>query len=342
MGDLMAKILLFGAGVVFLLAGGEALVRGAVSMAVRMRVSPLLIGLTIVAFGTSAPELSFNIMATLEENDGLSFGNIVGSNIANIGLVMGLAALIRRVEVRSSMMSREIPVMLGITLLGSILMLLPIEDWSLLDESEGLTRLDGAALLLCFAGFLVMTLRQGMRERRTHADPVLAAEVEGEIHESDVKRPLWLAVIMFVVGLGALLFGGHLAEDGAVGVARQLGVSDALIGLTIVAIATSLPEVVVSVLAAVRGRSDIAIGNVVGSNIFNMSLVMGATALVGPVTLPERGVVSLGVMVVLSVGLMLLAHAGARPHGIGRAAGGLLLLGYVLYLAGEAVASVGW
>lgn len=340
MGDLLASILMFSAGVVLLLGGGEALVRGAVTMAVRMRVSPLLIGLTIVAFGTSAPELSFNIMATLDENDGLSFGNIVGSNIANIGLVMGLAALIRPVDVRSSMMTREIPVMLGITLLAIVLMMLPITGWSLLGQGEGLSRLDGGALLLCFAWFLLISIRQGMRERRTHADPVLVEEFEEEIHESDVKRPLWLAVVMFVAGLGALLFGGHLAEGGAVGVAQQLGVSDALIGLTIVAIATSLPEVVVSVLAAIRGRSDIAIGNVVGSNIFNLSLVMGATAAVGPVMLPERGVVSLGVMLVLSVGLMLLAYAGARPHRIGRMAGGLLLFGYVLYLAGEVVASV--
>lgn len=339
MSDLLVSALIFAGGVVLLLVGGEALVRGSVSIAVRMRVSPLLIGLTIVAFGTSAPELSFNIMATLEGNDGLSFGNIIGSNIANIGLVLGLAAMIRAVRLRRSLVTREIPVMVCVALLACVLALVSWPRNGSAWSGEGFGRLDGVLLLASFGVFLWMSVRMGLSQRRASEDPVLLHEAEEEIHESDRSRPLWRAALMFAVGLGALLLGGHYAEGGAVGIARGFGVSDALIGLTIVAVATSLPELVVSVLAAMRGRSDIAIGNVVGSNIFNLSLVMGATALAGPVLIPQGGMMSLGVMLILSVGLMGLSLCSVRR--IGRVSGGLLLLAYVLYLWSEVWVSTG-
>ncbi len=334
MPDLLLSSLILLGGIALLLGGGELLVRGAVTMAVRLNVAPLVIGLTVVAFGTSAPELALNVIAALQGNDGLSFGNIIGSNIANIGLILGVAALIQPMSVHDSVIRRELPLMLAMTVLASVLALHPWpEPWNA--RGEGLDRVDGSILAVAFTAFLYYTLRAALK-KRTDA-PTFIKDVT-HFSETDKRRPLALAVFFFVFGLGLLLAGGKLAEEGASEIARLIGWGDELIGLTVVAIATSLPELATSVIAARRGHADIAVGNVMGSNIFNLTLVLGATALVNPVDLPERGAESIFLMVVLS----LLLIPMTRTHGriLSRFEGFILLLLYAGYMAYEVAGAV--
>ena len=331
---LIAALLLAG-GIVLLIAGGEGLVRGAVTLSVRLGVSPLIVGLTVVAFGTSAPELAFNVIATLNGNDELSFGNIVGSNIANIGLVLGIAAIIRPVPVHHSVIKRELPMMLAITAIATACAMLPWPADGVMGRGAGYGRVDGVILLAAFAGFLWVALRTALSSKRKGPGASAGAVVDelAQVSDTDRDRPMWRAVVFLVLGLAGLVAGGQLAERGASGLASALGVSDELIGLTIVAVATSLPELFVSVIAAMRGHSDIAVGNVVGSNIFNLSLVFGATALAAPVGLPAAGAASLGVMCLLSVLLVPMASTGGRR--VHRFEGLGLLAIYVGYLGYE-------
>jgi cation:H+ antiporter len=335
MPEVLIYILTLAGGVALLIVGGEALVRGAVSLAARLRVSPLLIGLTVVAFGTSAPELAFNVIAAVKDNDALSFGNIVGSNIANIGLVLGAAALIRPLHVHASLIKREMPIMIMVTVGALIMAAWPLpEHWQA--SGEGFSRIDGITLLMGFVVFMLFTVASA-QQRRAPLETTFATEVE-ELGEPGDARPMWLALLLFFVGLGMLVLGGQLAESGATGLARLLGVSDQLIGLTIVAIATSLPELAVGLIAARRGQVDIAVGNVVGSNIFNILLVLGATATVNPVGLPPAGLQSMVVALVLA----LLLWPMSRTHGrmLSRVEGALLLLLYVGYLGFEVMQAV--
>ena len=326
--------LTFVIGVVLLLLGGTWLVDGAVGIARRLRLSPLLIGLTIVAFGTSAPELFFNIAAALSGHPELSFGNVVGSNIANIALVLGLAALARPLLVSSRVVRKDLP-MLIIVSAGMLLLawLGPaITDDGIIED--GWTRTDGLIMLAVFMLATWVWYRMGRRDR---ADP-LTAEAEAEARSEKRLAPA-AAVSLFILGLVALVAGGKLAELGAVGVARWLGLSQTLIGLTVVAVATSLPEVVTSLIACRRGHTDLAVGNVVGSNLFNILLVLGLTATVASVPVPaeptllgiERGWGDLFVM--LALALLLLPIAATSQRRIRRWEGALLLIVYATYIA---------
>jgi len=328
MPPLLIDSLLFALGVVLLVGGGDTLVRGAVSLAARFGVPSFIIGLSVVAFGTSAPELALNIAAAVNDNSGLSFGNIFGSNIANIGLILGVAALIQPMDVHHSIVKRELPLMVGVTLLACALAFAPPHAPG---AGDGFARLDGIVLLLGFAMFCRQLLRSAKREGPD--TPEVLAEAADLDTEQAKARPLTLAVLLTIVGFFALAGGGRLAELGAVGIAESLGMSDDLIGLTIVAVATSLPELAASVAAAVRGHSDIAVGNIVGSNLFNLLLVMGATAVVSPVPLPVGGVSSLAMALLLSV--LLLPITMTRNRTVSRVEGGALLGLYAAYLAYE-------
>jgi cation:H+ antiporter len=326
----LPAVLPLAVGVVLLLLGGSWLVDGAVGMARRLRLSPLLIGLTVVAFGTSAPELFFNLAAALGNHPELSFGNVVGSNIANIALVIGLAAMMRPLAVHSRVLKKELPLLIGVSAAMLLLAWLgpAVKDDGTLRSGWG--RTDGLIMLAGFMGVTWLWYRMGRRDRR---DPLLA-EAEAEAR---LERPLALGVAV-ALGLLALIAGGKLAELGAAGVASWLGMSQAFIGLTVVAIATSLPEVVTSLMACRKGHADLAVGNVVGSNLFNILLVLGATATVAPVPVPvkpsllgiERGWGDLLVMLGLTVILLPMA-ATSRQH-IRRWEGAFLLLCYLAYL----------
>lgn len=336
MPDPLVHTLVLAIGIVLLLAGGELLVRGAVTMASRLGVSPLLIGMTFVAFGTSAPELALNLAAAVNGNSGLSFGNIVGSNIANLGLILGVAALIRPMRVHASVIRRELPMMIVVTLAASGLALWPRpERWQ--SAGEGLTHMDGAVLVGLFALFMLYTYRAARRQRGPKSDLLFVQEVV-EFSEAERARPLSIAIALFTGGLVMLIVGGKLSESGAEGIARALGWSDEVIGLTVVAVATSLPELATSVIAARKNHADIAVGNVVGSNIFNVSLVLGVTACVHPVSLPDRGIESLFMMVLLS----LLLIPMSRTHGrmLSRFEGFILLLLYAGSMTYEVATAV--
>jgi cation:H+ antiporter len=327
------SLLLMVVGLALLVAGAEALVRGASAVARRLGVSPIVIGLTVVAFGTSTPELAVNVSAALAGNTGLSFGNVVGSNIANVGLILAVAALVQPLDVHPTVVSREIPMLL----LGTAAAIAMAFDRALGDGgSDRLGRGDGVVLLLLFGVFLYYTILGALRQRGA-AD----AYVE-ELHEDVTAKPpqaLWFSLLLTAGGLGGVILGGKWTVDNAVLLARQAGVPDAVVGLTFVAVGTGLPELVTSVIAARRGHSDLAVGNVVGSNIYNLLFVQGATAAIRPVEVPAGGHADLFVMAALTVALFPLSLY--RHRRIGRPGGLLLLVAYVAYIAWRAATATG-
>ncbi len=293
-------------GFIILTLGAEALVRGASAIALRLGITPLIIGLTIVAFGTSAPELAVSVKSALAGNSGIALGNVIGSNIANIGLILAITALIRPIQVQSQMVKRDIPLMI----LASMLF------WGLLLDGE-LSLIDGVILLSLLIGYLVFSYRSSKD-----------ANEDGEIIEEGPKNPL-LSTAFIVAGIGMLVGGGIIFVDGAVELAKVFGVSEVIIGLTIVAIGTSMPELVTSVLAALKGQSDIAIGNVVGSNLFNILGILGVTAIVHPVS--AQGFQSFDFIVMLALAVLILPFAWSGLR-IGRREGTVLLLSYLGYM----------
>jgi len=320
--DWLTDALTLAAGVALLIAGGDILVRGAVALATRLGVAPLIIGLTVVAFGTSAPELALNVTAALNGNTDLSFGNIVGSNIANIGLILGLSALIKPMAVHSALIRREIPLMIAASVGVIILAYTPPHAPAAMPHAHAFARPEGAVFIAGFIAFLWLLARAAKRGER----------VVDDAPDQKTTHP-WLALGMLIGGLIMLALGGALAERGAVGVARAAGLSDAVIGLTVVAVATSLPELATSIMAAKRGQIDIAVGNVVGSNLFNILLVLGATASIAPTPIPAGGVRSLAVMLLLAI--LLLPMSKTHSGFISRLEGALLLLIYTAAIAAE-------
>ena len=297
---LLTDILILIGGITLLPIGGEMLVRGAVTLAVKLGVSTLIVGLTVVAFGTSAPELAFNVIASINDHNELSFGNIVGSNIANIGLILGLAAMLKPLKVHSSVIRREMPIMIGATALMCVLAAFP-RDAHAISRPDGILMLSLFLVLGCFAVVAATRSRRGEDWGENFEQ-----EIE-EVGERDTERSLVLAVVLLLAGLTFLAGGGKLAEMGAVGLAESLGWAQQVIGLTIVALATSLPELTTSLIAVRRDQVDIAVGNVVGSNIFNILLVLGTTATVSPVTCGDDSTAPLIVMAALTVILWFVA-----------------------------------
>ncbi|MCG8341886.1 MAG: calcium/sodium antiporter [Chlorobiales bacterium] len=267
-------------GLTLLLGGGNFLVTGASALARNLGVSPLVIGLTVVAFGTSAPELSINLLGALQGNSGISFGNIIGSNIANIGLILGLTALIRPLTIESVIISREIPMMI----LVSAIALIAGSDLFLRAAPGMFDRSDGFVFLMLFGVFMYYTIRDIVKKRRDS----LVEEAEEFAGGKGLKNTV-LNLGMFVGGLAGLLVGGKISVDAAVGIAEALAVPQVVIGLTVVALGTSLPELVTSLVATFQGKTDIAVGNVVGSNIFNLLLVNGLCSSITPIAVPENG-----------------------------------------------------
>ncbi|MGH0038389.1 MAG: calcium/sodium antiporter [Myxococcota bacterium] len=318
-GDLFFLIL----GMIFLLGGGEALVRGASQIAVATGVSPLVVGLTIVAFGTSAPELAVNTIAAWRDSGSLSFGNIFGSNMANIGLILGTAGILRALSIQSVIVSREIPMMLVATAAATIMSF----DTFLGVGEDQFDRLDGLLLLLLFCVFLYYTVGDVARQWEGKGSD---GGLEDEFDRPAGARGVARAVLMTVGGLGALLYGAELTVDHAISLARHFEVPEVIIGLTLVALGTSLPELVTAILATLRGHIDLAVGNVVGSNIFNILLVGGVTSTLRPIAVPGHGHLDLAVTVVLSVALWWVSST--RNRVIVRAEAGVLLAIYLAYL----------
>jgi cation:H+ antiporter len=308
-------------GFVLLYFGAEWLVSGAAGLARSFGIRPLIIGLTVVAYGTSSPELVVGISAGLHDQGAIALGNVIGSNIANIGLILAVCALIRAPRVDRQIVVREVPVLIAATGLVVVVML-----------DGSLSVIEAVALLGCAAGYtawMVVTSRRGSiaDAAAIESDATEAAGLHGDHVRS--RRNL---VVSTVAGLGALIGGGHFLVEGAVGVARTAGMSDQLIGLTIVAVGTSLPELATSVIAALRGHGDIAVGNVVGSNIFNVLLILGASGLAGRIELALSALTLEIVALLAMTGLAAAAMATRRT--VGRVEALLLLCGYIAFLIG--------
>ena len=286
---MFVNILLVIAGLTLLIWGADRFVHGAAATARNMGVAPLLVGLTVVAFATSAPEILVSVVAAVQKEPGLAFGNAIGSNIVNIGLVLGMTAMIRPIKLESATLRREMPALLAVSLLTVSLFL-----------DTFLSRVDGIVMLTGLVIVMVWLARLGLRS--AEKDP-LAMDYEAEI-PTDVSTPM--AIVWLAVGLGTLLIGAELLVDGAIGIAKLLGVSEVVIGITIVAFGTSLPELAVSVASALKQEYGLAIGNIVGSNIFNLLAVIGVAATITPAALAPS-VLSLHIFVMVAFTLVLFA-----------------------------------
>ena len=298
-------------GLIMLFIGAEGLIRGSSNLAIKIGITPLVVGLTVVAFGTSTPELVVSLKAALLGNSSISLGNVVGSNIANIALILGVAALIKPLDVHAKVIMREIPIMIGISLLLLLL---------LLDGELGF--IDG---LVFVSGIITYTFVNVWMARKEKSP-----EVDKEFKDGlKSKLGIPVSIVLMIAGLGLLILGANLFVRSAVAIAKMFNVSDAIIGLTIVAIGTSLPELITSIVAAYKKESDIAIGNVVGSNIFNILGILGITALIIPISSVGISYVDLGVMLFTAIILFPLSRTG---FSISRAEGVLLLAGYAGYI----------
>ncbi|UAL48454.1 calcium/sodium antiporter [Sutcliffiella horikoshii] len=307
--------LLLVVGFALLIKGADWFVDGASSIAKILRISPLLIGLTIVAFGTSSPEATVSILAALDGSAEVSLGNVIGSNIFNITLVVGLTALLNPLKVESETIRKEIP----FTLLGSAVLLVLISDIALQGFSENLlTRSDGLIFLLIFAVFMYYIFEVA----RNNRDKI-------PVEETSEKATWGKNIFWTIIGLAAIIFGGELVVRNSTEIAVSLGMSETLVGLTIVAIGTSLPELVTSIMAAIKKQSEIALGNIVGSNIFNILFVLGTSSLITPLPVNSKIFVDIGLLVVLTVILLVFSRTNFR---VGKIEGTFLAIAYVLYL----------
>ncbi len=311
------------AGLFLLLVGGEVMVRGSSTLARSLGVSPLVIGLTIVAFGTSAPELAVNARAALEGSGQMSFGNVIGSNIANIALILGACALMRPLEIEGSVITREIPMML----LATAAVVVMASDVGIRGDTDGFfDRSDAIVLLLLFCVFIYYTVSDGIRQRGKDA----YVEQANELDEDTAPKSLGLSAVMVFGGLAGLIWGGQLTVESGSSLAESFGVPESIIGLSLIALGTSLPELVTGIIATRKGQTDLAIGNVVGSNIFNLLLIFGVTGCIAPIPVPKDGMTDLVVVCFLSVLLLPLCVTNRRR--ILRWEGALLLLGYFAYV----------
>jgi cation:H+ antiporter len=308
-------------GILILIVGGTALVQGATQGGTRMGLSPMVVGLTIVGFGTSAPELVISIIAAMEGQTDLVFGNVVGSNIANLSLVLGVAAILAPIQIHGQLVRRELPLLL----LGTTVIMIMALDDLLRGTPAMIDRSDALILLLLFCIFFYVTAVDMMKSE--HTDQLMSDISSNPLIVTDWKVRYWWLLI--VIGIGLLFVGGRMTVDSGVALAEQLGVSSTIIGLFALAIGTSLPELVTSVVAAMRGESDLAVGNVVGSNIFNGLFVLPISALVKAVEVPAGGIGDL-VLSWVFAGLLIpvFFYRNAR---LGRPVGTFILLIYGAY-----------
>ncbi len=312
---LISSLLILG-GLILLVFGGEVLVRGASAVAAAFRIPPLVIGLTVVAFGTSAPELGVSLQAAFAGASDVAVGNVVGSNIFNVLLILGLASVITPLVVSSQLIRFDVPLMIALSCL----------TW-VLARDGGVSRSDGLILFAVLIVYLIICMRTARREAQAVKDEFATEYAADE--EKPARLPLQFGLI--AIGLVCLGFGSKWLVSGAVAVATWFGVSELVIGLTIVAAGTSLPEVVTSVVASVRGERDIAVGNVVGSNIFNLACVLGLTGIVSPAGIPVSGQAirfDIPIMILVAAACLPIFFTGGR---ISRTEGVVFLIGFVAY-----------
>ena len=318
------NILLLIGGLILILLGANGLTDGAASVAKRFRIPPIVIGLTIVAFGTSAPELTVSVSSALKGSADIAIGNVVGSNIFNTLMIVGCTALFAPIVITRNTLRKEIP----LCILSSIVLLICANDVFLDKAPENiLNRVDGLLLLcffLIFMGYTFAIASKPVTMEQQAEHPVIEEETEIK------SLPWWQSILYIIGGLAALIFGGQLFVDGATGIARNLGVSESIIGLTLVAGGTSLPELATSIVAALKKNPEIAIGNVIGSNLFNIFFVLGCSASITPLHL--SGITNFDLFTLVGSGILLwLFGLFFAKRTITRIEGGIMILCYVAY-----------
>lgn len=318
-----AVILLLAVGFAFLVKGADFFVEGSSSIAKKLKVPPIIIGLTIVAMGTSLPETAVSVTASLVQNNELAVSNVVGSNIFNLMFVIGVCSILTPIMVQKATVVRDIPLSLGCAL---FLLVLGISG---LGDKMGMTlgHADGVIFLIVFAGYIFTMVRSAMKARAAGQK----VEIEG-VEECDNMKELSYgkSILFLIVGAAAIAFGGDLTVDTASRIAIELGMSQTLVGLTIVSIGTSLPELVTSVVAARKNEVDMAVGNAVGSNIFNILMVLGISSAISPVALIRENIIDIVLLMVFSV--MVWIFAGTRKK-IERKEGIIMVVVYLVYCA---------
>lgn len=314
-------ILILILGFLLLIKGADFFVDGSSSIAKKFKIPPMVIGLTLVAFGTSAPELAVSIDASLALSNGLVFGNVIGSNIANTLLILGLSAAITPISISKKTIFKEMPFLI----VSTIAMVVMAMD-KLIDNSRNLlSRVDGMILLLLFVIYFFSMIEMIVNNKEKDSE-----EVE--------SMPLLKSSVLTVFGLIAIVMGADLTVTSAVSIAALFGLSETLIGLTVVAVGTSLPELITSVVAAKKGENDIAIGNIIGSNVFNILLVLGVSASINPIIISSRNYIDLVILIIATVTTMLIMFTGSK---ISKWEGRLMYLAYFGYIAYLVLRTVG-
>lgn len=318
-------------GFALLVKGADYFVDGSSNIAKKLRIPSLIIGLTIVTFGTSAPEAAVSITASINGQNGMAIGNVIGSNIFNLLMVIGASGIIKPLLVEKSILSREFP----FTLLISIILIILSSDILFFNSSiNTINRIDGIILLILFIVFLYYLINSAMKNRK---ESLCDTETSADLDMSNIKsieksNTMIKSILISVIGIAAIIFGGNLVVDSASNIASSFGVSDQLIGLTVVSIGTSLPEFVTSIIAATKGESDLALGNVLGSNIFNILFVIGASALISPMTVDPKLIIDGAIMILSTILVYFYAY---RKNDISKFESitlSLLYFGYMGYL----------
>lgn len=322
--DLIKNVIILVVGFVLLVKGADFFVEGSASVARKLKIPSIIVGLTIVAMGTSLPELAVSLSAALEGANEIAVSNVVGSNIFNLIVVLGVCAVISPIAVDKSVMKREMPFMIGITAILVVMIgdyLIPWTKVSKTGEVVGsISRFDGIVLLTLFVIFMIFTVKTALKSRKN-------ATESNEENKKEIS--ILLSIIYIVGGICAIKFGGDFVVNSASFIATKFGMSQTLVGLTIVAVGTSLPELVTSIVAAKKGETSLAIGNVVGSNIFNILLILGVSTTICPIKVTMEALVDLTVVLVVSIIVFIF---GKSKEKINRAEGAIMVLIYVIYM----------
>lgn len=307
----ISTILFLLSGIVLLSLGGEGLIRGSSSLAISAGIKPLVVGLTIVAFATSSPELFVSLNAVISGNSTLSLGNVIGSNICNLALILGITALIRPVKTELQIIRREIPVMLFVTFLFLFL---------ITDGEFG--RIEGVVFLVLISVYIITSVNLAAKENKKQAEQKFSEELP-------LYKKKFISILLLFTGLASLVLGSELFVTSAVRIARHFKIDELLIGLTIVAIGTSLPEMIASIVAAIRDKSDIAIGNIIGSNIFNLLLILGLVSVINPLENISLNYPEIILLILTSLVILPFSKSGFI---LSRFEGGMLVGIYLVYI----------
>jgi len=329
--SLIFKIILLIVGFVLLIKGADFFVEGSSSVAKKLKVPPLIIGMTIVAMGTSLPEAAVSVSASMNDANSLAVSNVVGSNIFNLMMVLGICALFNKLKVGKDVLRRDYPFSIICALLMIFLGVFGFKEDGSYGMNWEMDRLAGIIYLVLFVCFITILIISAMKTRKKAQETGVAAErsLADEMEDEVAEIPVWKSIIYIVLGAVAIKFGGDWVVDGAVAIAERIGVSDTIIGLTICAVGTSLPELVTSIVAARKNQLDMAIGNVVGSNVFNILFVLGIASTISPIPFAIENIIDICVLIAFSVLIYIFC---ITKKSINKVEGGVMVALYVIFM----------